>query len=282
MWGIITELCSTLFGGVDDARTGYTLIYNVADAFCSWDTGQTTAYSFVETIYTTVVPAALALALCFLVLGILEAVTRYGFDNITINVLAVPLLQFLMCVILIKYGLQIASYIMAGSNWLVQHMGAEELSATLPKMELAEQTGLLGKLVINFFITLLALATQISAAISIAYQIISIKIEFLIRVAFMPIAIADVAQGGVHGAGMRYLKRLIVNMFMLMGILATIKLTFATINMTAEQLTIFDATKDAGQVLNSILGCIFVAAVGPMASVGAVGSFKAALNEMFG
>lgn len=264
-------------------------MYNIANAFCTWDVGtkgEVGAYAIVEEVYRFIAPLAMTLALCFMILGILQAISRHGIENITFTVILMPILRYAACAIVIKYGLQMSGYIMAGSNSLVYKMDNIVTNATAARefnTNFASQSqslysfgSMLGRLILSLFISLLTLIFQIACGIMLALQIIAIRIEFLARTAFMPLAISNIAQDGVQGPGMKYLKRLLFNMFMMMGILVTVVITFYVISGVSVELRIFEY-----EWLNSILVGVFVACCGPACAVGAVTSFKAALNEMF-
>lgn len=294
MFSAIDQFSGAIFGS-NDAKitTGYTLMYNIANAFCTWQTGtkgDSGAYAMVEEIYRFVAPLAMTLALCFMVLGILQAISQYGMENITFTVILMPILRYAACAIVIKYGLQMTGYIMAGSNSLVnaipnlgsaaQNQVQNTTSNFTSNMNGIEAwSSFVARLILELFLGLMTMIFQIVCGLLIAYQIITIRIEFLVRAAFMPLAISNIAQDGVKGPGLRYIKRLLVNMFMLMGILATIILTFYIINDISVSLNIFDS--EGTQWINRILVGLFVTCCGPCCAVGAVTSFKAALNEMF-
>lgn len=291
MFSAIDEFSGALFGGNNaNVSTGYTLMYNIANAFCTWDVGtaeSSGAYSMVEAIYRFVAPLAMTLALCFMVLGILQAISQYGMENITFTIILMPILRYAACAVVIKYGLQMSGYIMSGSNSLVnaipnivdtakgmQNESDQVFAQNLSALQIFGNA--IGRFFLELMLSLLTLIFQIGCGLMVAYQIITIRIEFLVRTAFMPLAISDIAQNGVRGSGMKYIKRLLLNMFMLMGILATIVLTFFIINDISVNLNIFEA-----EWINKIVIGIFITCCGPCCAVGAVTSFKAALNEMF-
>lgn len=294
MFSALDQFAGALFGADGEIATGYTLIYNIALAFCTWQTGgydTVNAYSMVEEIYRFIAPLAMTLALCFMILGILQAISRYGMENITFTILMMPILRYVSCVVVIKYGLQMTGYIMSGSNSLVQQMNTITITAdaalkegealdnlTKNKSTLQIVASFIGRLLLEYVPALFSFVFQLCCGVLIAYQIITIRIEFLIRAAFMPLAVADIAQSGVQGNGMKYIKRLIFTMFMLMGILATIKLTFYVVGSIGT--TGFDNIFDEGWI-NKFITNMFIACVGPCCCVGAVTSFKAALNEMY-
>lgn len=293
MFSAIDQFSGAIFGS-DDSKitTGYTLMYNIADAFCRWDTGSKAdngAYAMVEAIYKFVAPLAMTLALCFMVLGILQTISRYGMENITFTLILIPILRYAACAIVIKYGLQMTGYIMAGSNSLVNKIPdlaneavnsvntATSTNFTANAGALESFASMVGRILLQLLLGLLTLIFQIACGILVAYQIITIRIEFLVRTAFMPLAISNIAQDGAQGPGMKYIKRLLMNMFMMMGILATIILTFFIINNISVNLNIFG---DGLDWINKIIIGLFVTCCGPCCAVGAVTSFKAALNEM--
>lgn len=286
MFTLIDTIVSIMFGQSDPGQaSGYNMMYAIASAFTKWTGGQASdggTYKLVQDIYVILCPIAMTLALCFCVIAILEQVTRYGMENVTLTVILIPILRYAACIIVLKYGLQIIGYTMAASNNLVNKVGdVGELDTAFTSAAaqgIVEMNGILIKLILELTIALLALIAQVAAGIALAYQIITIRIDFLVRTAFMPLAIPSIAQDGAHGPGMRYIKRLLFNMFMMMGILVTIKLTFSVLcTITID----FDSMGYRGVIL-PLFKSLFVSVGGPFMAVGAVTSFKAALSEIAG
>lgn len=284
MYAIVDQFSQAIFGGSNvDLKSGYQLMNNIAVAFCTWKpTGEDLGtYDLVQDIYMTLAPLAMTLALCYMVIGVLQLATRTGWDNLTLSLLLVPLLKYAACLALIKYGLQLSGYLMGGSNYLVRLFLANKpgLEANFLGMDssgLRTFNSMLPRILFEAFIGLVGLLTQIFCGILLAYQIITIRIEYLIRVAFMPLAIANIAQDGAQGAGVRYLKKIVGNMFMLVGILLSVRLTFYVLNTVSVNMKIMNI-----DWIDRIVQGLLVAGIGPFCAVGAVTSFKAALNEMF-
>lgn len=267
----------------------YMLMNNIVTSLCKWDagtsgSGQSAAvYGLVEDVYKMVIPIALSLALCYAILDLINSVTRTGVENVTASVIIVPLLRFAACWLLMKYGLKIVGLIMGSSNFLVDQIQGKLTSNAQTKEMIspAETAGMLSRLVFEVLPSLLAIIGQTIAGIVLAFQVISIRIEFLIRASFLPLAISSVAQGGANSAGMRYIKKLLSNMFMMMGIVVTIELTFLLLSTANISLEIFPGDGTIAETANRFLGAMFQGLVGPFAAVGCVGAFKSALNDAF-
>ena len=264
----------------------YMLMNNIVDGLCKWDagtSGSNTVYGLVEDVYKMVIPIALSLALCYAILDLINSVTRTGVENVTASVIIVPLLRFAACWLLMKYGLKIVGLIMGSSNFLVEQIQGKLTSDAQAKemMSPAETAGMLSRIVFEVLPSLLAIIGQTIAGIVLAFQVISIRIEFLIRASFLPLAISSVAQGGANSAGMRYIKKLLSNMFMMMGIVVTIELTFLLLSTANISLNIFPGDGTIAEGANRFLGAMFQGLVGPFAAVGCVGAFKSALNDAF-
>lgn len=271
----------------------YMLMNNIVTSLCKWDagtagSGQSAAvYGLVEDVYKMVIPIALSLALCYAILDLINSVTRTGVENVTASVIIVPLLRFAACWLLMKYGLKIVGLIMGSSNFLVDQIQGKltsDLTSDAQTKEMispAETAGMLSRLVFEVLPSLLAIIGQTIAGIVLAFQVISIRIEFLIRASFLPLAISSVAQGGANSAGMRYIKKLLSNMFMMMGIVVTIELTFLLLSTANISLEIFPGDGTIAETANRFLGAMFQGLVGPFAAVGCVGAFKSALNDAF-
>lgn len=267
----------------------YMLMNNIVTSLCKWDagtsgSGQSAAvYGLVEDVYKMVIPIALSLALCYAILDLINSVTRTGVENVTASVIIVPLLRFAACWLLMKYGLKIVGLIMGSSNFLVDQIQGKLTSDAQTKEMIspAETASMLSRLVFEVLPSLLAIIGQTIAGIVLAFQVISIRIEFLIRASFLPLAISSVAQGGANSAGMRYIKKLLSNMFMMMGIVVTIELTFLLLSTANISLEIFPGDGTIAETANRFLGAMFQGLVGPFAAVGCVGAFKSALNDAF-
>lgn len=267
----------------------YALMNNIVQGLCKWDAGTSgsgnsaTVYGLVEDVYRMVIPIALSLALCYAILDLINAVTRTGVENVTASVIIVPLLRFAACWLLMKYGLKIVGLIMGSSNFLVEQIQGKlkDNEQTHEMISPAETASMLSRLVFEVLPSLLTIIGQTIAGIVLAFQVISIRIEFLIRASFLPLAISSVAQGGANSPGMRYIKKLLSNMFMMMGIVVTIELTFLMLSTADISLNVFPGDGTISETVNRLLGAMFQGLVGPFAAVGCVGAFKSALNDAF-
>lgn len=290
MFTLIDSISRSVFGNSDAANgTGFNFMYGIAEAFCTWQGGSDTdvpAYSVTREVYVMLAPVAMTLALCFCVVALLDQIQRYGMDNITFTVILTPLLRFAVCMFILQYGLNIVGLTMGYSNQLIRTMGdvgGETITGDFMNTftdGLNGWSGMLARILMELLVALLSLFAQIVAGVALAYQIITIRIEFLVRLAFMPLALPSIAQDGVHGSGMRYLKRLLFDMFMLSGILVTVKLTFFVL--MSVSLDFGDMGLAWNEAVLSIVKSLFVTVAGPFMCLGAVSSFKAALAEVAG
>lgn len=288
MFTLAAILATVVFAGYEaatyTATPSYMIMNRIVEGLCKWDAGSAggnSIYTLVENVYKMVIPVALSLALCYAILELMNSVTRTGVENVTASVIIVPFIRFAACWLLMKYGLKITGMIMGGSNYLVEQIqasmesGTSNITGTTPE----ETAGGLSRFVFEVLPSMLALIGQVIAGIILAFQVISIRIEFLIRASFMPLAFASVAQGGANSAGARYLKKLIGNMFMMMGIVVTIELTFLMLSSANISLDVFPG--DNAEIVNRLVGALFGGLVGPFAAVGCVSAFKSALNDAF-
>ena len=272
------------------SASNYSLLYGIANNLCQWKQGDY-GVSAAETIYGYLVPLALTLALGFVVLEIIDAVTRSGGPgNVTVEMVIMPMVKYVAAIVLILYGPQIVGYIFAGSNAFVDYLNdsVEALGLTTDVLDQAGTTysqpkmhGLLVNTFVGLPTSLMSIIPQVIAAVILSIQVVNVKIEALLRFMFMPLAIANVPNGGVHGPGVRYIKSFFGNILMLGSILLVIKLTF----LIAESITfnyMGDSTDIAGMVMNFMGGMIFKALIGPFAAIAAVQMIKSALKEAMG
>jgi hypothetical protein len=192
---------------------------------------------------------------------------------------------------LIYNGLTIVGYLMGGSDWFVDkviEVGDDSLEmAVVDDYTGIDVAGFLAKLLFNFVISILSTLAVAVAGILLGLQIISVKIEFLIRTMFMPLALCTITNGGAQSAGMRYFKKMIGSMFILGGVIASIYLvsligngimsTFWNALGKEEALT----TAFAEGIPNFLAGAFFSALIGPFTCVSCVAIVKSALNDAF-
>ena len=288
MFTLVTILITAVYAGVSMATytetPSYMIMNSIVEGLCEWETGSSGggAYTLVESVYKLVIPAALSLALCYAILELMNSVTRVGVENVTASVIIVPFIRFAACWLLMKYGLKITGLIMSSSNYLVDQIQAnmQSGSGNITGETPMETASLMSRFVFEVLPSMLAMIGQVIAGIMLAFQIVSIRIEFLLRASLLPLAIANVAQGGANSAGARYIKKLIGNMFMMMGIVVTVELTFLMLSSANISLDVFPG--ENAELVNRFIGAIFSGLVGPFAAVGCVGAFKAAINDAFG
>ncbi len=292
MYGVLNAI-GEFIGSFLGNLFGYKLLANLALNLAYWkDSTADTLYSFVTGAYEIIVPFALALSFGFAILEILSTLTRQGPENVTISAIIFPLIKMTCTWYLIYNGLTIVGYLMGGSDWFVDEIhGLDDLvfDITSPETdhELVDLCGFLAKLVINFGISFIATLCCAIAAVLIGLQIISVKIEFLIRTIFMPLALCTITNGGAQSAGMRYFKKMIGSMFTLGGVIAAIYLVkLVGDGIMSSFFEALDADENLGASLfkgipNFFAGALFSAFIGPFTCVSCVSVVKAALNDAF-
>lgn len=278
---LIGILVSLLAGGGAIFGHGYNMIYNIASSLCTWNNGA--SLTLTAMVYDYVRPAGLTLSLGFAILEILDAVTRAGTNNTTVEIIVMPLLKFGCCYMVIMYGLDIISVSLGASNAFVTWVDgtiADQSFGDLATVGGSTVNGLLAQIFIELIPSLMSMLSQIIAGVIIGVQLVSIRIEVLVRSMFLPVAVASISQGGAGSPGLRYVKNLIGNVFTLGAILLVIKLTY----MVAGDIQAFQM--DSGDVAQSIFmtiyGIVFNGVIGPFASIGAITTVKSLIREAFG
>ena len=124
--------------------------------------------------------------------------------------------------------------------------------------------------------------------IAIIFICFSAKIEFLLRLGFLPIGFAMAADQERHHQTMIYLRKLIASGFQCVGIIGAIFVAFQGAQATRITSTSFGTvfinpgrsilgTLATGLMANSLLSAFI-----PFAAIGAISVGKAAINEAFG
>lgn len=261
---------------------GYDMLFNIASSLCTWGNGP--ALTITSIVYSYIRPVGLSLALCYAIMEIMESITRSGSgaNNITPELIFSPLLKFGICYLCIMYGLQIVSSLFGASNlfvtWVSNTIAAYDYGE-LASASGATVNGTLAKIFLELIPSLISMLSQIIAGVIIGIQIISIRIEMLGRVMFLPLGFASIAHGGASSPGLRYVKNLIGNIFTLGTILIVIKLTY----MIAADITAFQLESDgAQQIFMTIYAVLFNGLIGPFACIGAINMVKSLIREAFG
>ena len=211
---------------------------------------------------------------------------RSGSNNVTAEIIVMPLLKFGIAYLIIAQGTEIISTVLGASNvfcdWVDTAFGSTSFT-DLTFGEASSFNGILTKIVFEAIPGLLSLLSQIIAMLIIGIQLITIRIEVLVRTMFFPIAVADVAGRGTSGSGMRYLKNLLGNIFLLGTILIVIKLTYMVsadiMNFSLSNISF--SSEGAANLFNGIFAMVFAGLLGPFACISAITTVKSMIREVF-
>ena len=284
MAGLIIALIVFISGAASGLTTGdggtYAILESVASSFTKWD--NTADVQITSVIYEYMVPIAITICLCYTILEIMAGVARVGIDNVTMNILIIPLIRFACCFGLMQYGPKIIGWVFSGSNALVDWFNSiknnySATSATAPNI--SSPSGMLSKVLFQYIPGIAALLSQVIACLIIGAKMFSFRVQTLIRAALMPFAIANIAQGGVNSSGMRFVQKFIGSMLFLMSCLLVVKLT----SLAAAGLTTltFSNTTDDTAVIRSVFQMMFTSLIGPFCAVTAIGALENVINEAF-
>ena len=284
MAGLIIALIVFTSGAASGLTTGdggtYAILESVASGFTKWD--NTADVQITSVIYEYMVPIAITICLCYTILEIMAGVARVGIDNVTMNILIIPLIRFACCFGLMQYGPKIIGWVFSGSNALVDWFNSikntySATSATAPNI--SSPSGNLSKVLFQYIPGIFALLSQVIACLIIGAKMFSFRVQTLIRAALMPFAIANIAQGGVNSSGMRFVQKFIGSMLFLMSCLLVVKLT----SLAAAGLTTltFSNTTDDTAVIRSVFQMMYTSLIGPFCAVTAIGALENVINEAF-
>ena len=256
------------------------MLESVASSFTKWD--NTADVQITSEIYEYMVPIAITICLCYTILEIMAGVARVGIDNVTMNILIIPLIRFACCFGLMQYGPKIIGWVFSGSNALVDLFNSiknkySATSATAPNI--SSPSGMLSRVLFQYIPGIFALLSQVIACLIIGAKMFSFRVQTLIRAALMPFAIANIAQGGVNSSGMRFVQKFIGSMLFLMSCLLVVKLT----SLAAAGLTTltFSNTTDDTAAIRSVFQMMYTSLIGPFCAVAAIGALENVINEAF-
>ena len=284
MAGLIIALIVFISGAASGLTTGdggtYAILESVASSFTKWD--NTADVQITSKIYEYMVPIAITICLCYTILEIMAGVARVGIDNVTMNILIIPLIRFACCFGLMQYGPKIIGCVFSGSNALVDWFNSiknnySATSATAPSI--SSPSGMLSRVLFQYIPGIAALLSQVIACLIIGAKMFSFRVQTLIRAALMPFAIANIAQGGVNSSGMRFVQKFIGSMLFLMSCLLVVKLT----SLAAAGLTTltFSNTTDDTAAIRSAFQMMYTSLIGPFCAVTAIGALENVINEAF-
>ena len=284
MAGLIIALIVFISGAASGLTTGdggtYAILESVASSFTKWD--NTADVQITSDIYEYMVPIAITICLCYTILEIMAGVARVGIDNVTMNILIIPLIRFACCFGLMQYGPKIIGWVFSGSNALVDWFNSikndySATSATAPNI--SSPSGMLSRVLFQYIPGIAALLSQVIACLIIGAKMFSFRVQTLIRAALMPFAIANIAQGGVNSSGMRFVQKFIGSMLFLMSCLLVVKLT----SLAAAGLTTltFSNTTDDTAAIRSAFQMMYTSLIGPFCAVTAIGALENVINEAF-
>lgn len=281
-------------GAVGESLGGFNMMYTIVQAITQWD-ASSPLITVGQALYNILCPFALSLALGFSILEILEAVSRQGGHNTTIEMIVMPLVKFAAVYLILYNGAWLVGKIFAGSNAFVNYIDTGVVANIGNNLQQVEEvagvsmSGVLASTFAQLIPGMIALVTQAIACVILAMNMVGVKIEIILRFAFMPFAIANVAQGGVHSSGIGYMKRFLANIFLLGCMALTVKLAFIATNevcidVSAKLASMIsrEGTGGAFKVIYSIGNTLFVSTVGPFAAITAVQSVKSALENALG
>lgn len=242
-----------------------------------WDNSPAVGLAY--NVYLLFVPLAMALALGYTILEIIESMTRNGGKDATAEMIVFPLIKFAAVILLLRYGTNIVSAVMGGSNALLDQFAAipQGMNIIDQNRTLEENfVGVLYQLITSVVPALICFLIQIVCGIIIGCQVITIKIEILLQFGIMPLAISNILQGGIHSAGLRYVKHFIANLFIMMAILMSIRITGLVAN------TFWTSAEGFGETVLTSLGAYFYSnLLAPVACVGVINTVKSTLREAF-
>lgn len=280
MGTLIGLLITMLVGGGIAFGQGYNMIFNIVQSLCTWNNGA--ALTVTSIVYSYIRPIGLSLALGYSIIEILDGITRAGANNATPEIVVMPLIKFSICFLCIKYGIEIISTALGASNGFVNWVDNAIAGYSFGELASAGGStvnGTLTKILVEWIPAIMSLLSQIIAGVIIGVQLISIRIEVLVRSMFLPVAVAGISQGGAGSPGMRFVKNLIGNIFTLGAVLVIVKLTYmVTGDIQAFQI---ESAGLAQTIFMSMYAIVFNGVIGPFACIGAITTVKSLIREAF-
>ena len=263
----------------------YKLILNVIKVLMTWNQSSG-AISFIDTLYSYMEVPAMTLVVCYMLMEIFSVVQRQGsLSNVGPDVVVLPLVKAAVCMYLIQQLPTLMGSVLGASNSLYDSISGTidaDMTGNLAVSALDSKSGILAKIFFELVPSFLSLIGQVIACIAIVMQIVTIRLDILLRYIFLPFAVASIAHGGPQSGGMHYLKRFIGNFVLMAAIAVSIRITFLMcmdISLTAAD---FKSNGDVGgAAIAAIMGFLITSVVGPFAAVGAVSAVKSVVGEAF-
>ena len=305
--GVVSAIASSAFGGfLDDARLWLTdFIFNpdndamkstVESAITMLKVSEAEA-SVVVTVLSLTLPIALLLATTNFLVGFGNDMIYERGQEDPLKALVRAGIWFLISITLLNNISAIISFVMSLYNALgttaTDIVMKSDAVKAFDAIEFLKDPGELKKMsVISIFFAFtighFAQLLTLISNIAIIFICFSAKIEFLLRLGFLPIGFAMAADQERHHQTMIYLRKLIASGFQCVGIIGAIFVAFQGAQATRITSTSFGTVfTDPGRSILGTLGTGLMAnallsAFIPFAAIGAISVGKAAINEAFG
>ena len=210
---------------------------------------------------------------------ILELNRAYFFDGreLSYKTIAVPFVKLAVAVTVLKYAGGLITIILNTSNALVRTMGGVGPNdANEPPLDaLNDSVKGMGWITLILAILIMIIFWLISQVIMLVflYKILLFKMEFIIRIIFTPVALADV-YSGMHSNAVRWLKALFA-----LALYGACFIIIPKIGAAFMNSLITDAVSDGGEGVFRLFKLLIMAFVVPIAELGMLGVAKQVTKE---
>ena len=168
-------------------------------------------------------------------------------------------------------------------SWIAEAIsnvdGAPGVAATVPAVP-----GMAAKILFTGFPTLFSVITQLFASALLAVNIVMAKVEFELRLSFIPIGVANVCtSGGINNAGYKYIKRMLACAMYMGGVFVVILIVGGCTTGYGSSIYGYTASNVlVKSILDFFSNIILNGIVGPFAVVSACGTLKTIINDAIG
>ena len=241
-----------------------------------------------QNIIEVINPWAMAIIIVYFTMSFIETYMNNR-GEMPSGVLAKNCVGLVLADILISNDIYIVNFILSLFNYALDTIqDAVDITSSLQGVEIPElkiTTVLLSAFILFFIAGIAQLITKITGVI-VMIVALATKIEFMLRLSFLPIALTGFASGEHQQQASRYLRKTVASAFYCFLMVGAV----AFGNMAASS-QVMNIVQDAASEMSSLSGlevatkyldCVLYSLLGPFAGIGAFAAAKAIVNEAFG
>ena len=245
--------------------------------------------TFINLVITALQPLAFTIIVAIALGDILDALLNMHNvqEGISVNIIFRGLIRLIVCYVLVRLTPAFANAACAFWNWFLDQANTiVSLSATTTMRSLGDgPAGWIWQIFIVVLPGLISVITQLLCAVLLAVQILTVKVEFVIRLCFMPIGLSAVISDGMRGAGIRYFKKTLAcacYMGSIILVIWAVYLCTLGVEFGHAADTAVGVTGVAEVIFSVLVTMVMQSLVGPFAVLSCINVMKNVVMEAFG